>query len=66
MACYGCQVWLLKKVEQQKLLALEMDYLKMSARLSRLQTRKIRSKMQAGKSILKEFKEGNLNGMDSP
>ena len=26
MACYGCEVWLLKREEQRKLLALELDY----------------------------------------
>ena len=37
VACYGCEVWLLKTEEQRKLLALEMDYLKRSASVSRLQ-----------------------------
>ena len=36
VACYGCEVWLLKTEEQRKILALEMDYLR-SARVSRLQ-----------------------------
>ena len=27
VVCYGCEVWLLKREEQRKLLALEMDYL---------------------------------------
>ena len=31
VACYGCEVWLLKTKEQRKLLALEMDYLRRSA-----------------------------------
>ena len=34
---YGCEVWLLKTEQQRKLLALEMDYLRRSARVSRLQ-----------------------------
>ena len=38
VACYGCEVWLLKTEEQKKkLLALEIDYLRRSARVSRLQ-----------------------------
>ena len=41
VACYGCEIWLLKTEEQRKLLALEMDYLRRSARAS------IRNKMQA-------------------
>ena len=36
VACYGCEVWLLKTEEQRKLLALQMDYLRRSARVSRL------------------------------
>ena len=55
MACYGCEVWLLKTEEQRKLLALEMDYLRRSARVSRLQkipNTTIRSKMQAEQSVL--------------
>ena len=50
MACYGCEVWLLKTEKQRKRLALEMDYLRRSARVSRLQkipNAAIRSKMQA-------------------
>ena len=31
---YGCEVWLLKREEQRKLLAQEMDYLRRSARMS--------------------------------
>ena len=38
VACYWCEVWLLKTEEQRKLLALEMDYLR-SARESGLQTK---------------------------
>ena len=54
VACYGCEVWLLKTEEQRKLLALEMDYLRRSARVSRLQkipNTAIRNKMQAEQSI---------------
>ena len=35
VACYGCEVWLLKREKQSK--ALEMDHLWKSARVSRLQ-----------------------------
>ena len=50
VAYYGCEVWLLKREKQRKLLALAMDYLRRSARVSRLQkipNTAIRSKMQA-------------------
>ena len=37
VACYGCEVWILKREEQRKLPALEMDCLKRSTRISRLE-----------------------------
>ena len=37
VVCYGCEVWLLKTEEHRKLLALEIDYLRRSARVFRLQ-----------------------------
>ena len=64
MVCYGCEVWLLKTEEQRKLLALEMDYLKRSARVSRLQkipNITIWSKMQAEQSILGRIQRRQLN-----
>ena len=53
VACYGCEVWLLKTEEQIKLLTLEMDYLR-SARMFGLQkipNPTIWSKMQAEQLI---------------
>ena len=47
---HGCEVWLLKTEEQRNLLVLQMDYLRRSAGVSRLQkipNTAIRSKMQA-------------------
>ena len=41
---YGYEVWLLKREEQRKLLTLEIDYLRKSARVSKLQ---IKSQMSA-------------------
>ena len=38
---YGCEVWLLEREEQRKLLTIEMDYLRKSGRVSRLQKKKI-------------------------
>ena len=57
LACYRCEVWLLKREEQWKFLALEMDYLTRSNPVSRLQKISyitIRSKIQL------ESKEGEL------
>ena len=63
VACYGCEVWLLKAEEQRKLLALEMDYLRRSARVSRLQkipNTAIRNKLQAEQSILDRIQRRQL------
>ena len=63
VAYYGCEVWLLKREEQRKLLALEMDYLRRSARVSRLQkiqNTTIRSKMQADQPILDRLQRRQL------
>ena len=54
--CYGCEVCLLKTEEQRKQLVIEMDYLRRSARVSRLQkipNTTIRSKIQAVQSIFR-------------
>ena len=57
VACYGCEVWLLKREKQRKLLVLEMDY--KASRLQTIPNTTIRSKMQVEQSILTELKEGN-------
>ena len=67
VAYYGCEIWLLMWKEQRKLLVLEMDYLRRSARVSRLQkipNTAIRNKMQ-NNQFWTEFKEGNWSGMDT-
>ena len=63
VAYYGCEVWLLKTEEQRKLLALEMDYFRRSARMFRLQqipTTTIRSKILAEQSILDRIQRRQL------
>ena len=37
LTCYGYEVWRLKTEEQRKQLPLEMDYLRRSARVAKLQ-----------------------------
>ena len=62
MACYGCEVWLVKTEEQRKPLTLEIDYLS-SARVSRLQkilNTTIRRKMQAELSVLDRIQKRQL------
>ena len=61
--CYGCEVRLLKTEEQRKLLALQIDYLRRSARVSRLQkipNTAIRNKMQAEQSMLDRIQRRQL------
>ena len=51
---YGCEAWLPKTEDQRKLFAVEMDYSRRSARVSRLQkipNTTIMSKMQTEQSI---------------
>ena len=60
--CYGCEVWLLKREEQRKPLALEMDYLRRSARVSRLQkseTSPLEAKCKQNNQFYTELIEGN-------
>ena len=62
-ACYRCGEWLLSTEEQRKLLPLEIDYLRRSARVSRLQkipNIAIRNKMQAEQSILDRIQRRQL------
>ena len=59
VVCYG---WLLKTEEQRKLLALEMDYLRRSAKESRLQksqTPPLGEKCKQNNQFQIEFKEGS-------
>ena len=49
MACYGCEVRLLKTEEQRKLLALEMDYLRRQA------------SVQITKNLKHHYQEQNAN-----
>ena len=69
VACYGCEVWLLKRDEKRKLLALEMGYLR-SQPVSRLKKKKsitvIRSKMQAEQSILNRTERRQLKWYGQP
>ena len=58
VASNGCKAWLLKTEEQRKLLALEMDYLRRSARVLRL-ILQLGTKCKLNNQFLIEFKEGN-------
>ena len=60
---YICEVWLLKAEEEIKLLALETDYLRRSTRCpdyKSIPNTAIRSKMQAGQSILNRIQRRQL------
>ena len=63
VACSGCEVWLPKREEQRKLLALETDFIRSLVGVSRLQKISkitIRSKMQEEQSMLDSSKKYGL------
>ena len=77
VACYGSEVWLFKTEEHRKLLALEIDYLRRSARVSgpqKIPNTAIRNKTQAERleSIIEELIEetsldcGNVKALEMP
>jgi hypothetical protein len=67
VAWYGCELWLLKREEQRKLLALEIDYVR-SARVCRFSKKIlnsiIRSKIKAEQPILNRIQRRQLNIWD--
>jgi hypothetical protein len=52
---YGDKTWTIKQKHRRKLLATEMDYLRRSSRISRMD--RIRTKMGMQKDILQEIEE---------
>ena len=63
VTCYGFKVWYLKTEEQRKILAPEMDCLRRSVKVPRLQeipNTTIRSKMQEEQSILDRIQRKQL------
>ena len=68
VTCYGCEVWFLKTEEQRKLIALEMDYLMRSDRMSRLvkNPKPHHQEQNASRTPISDrIQRGNLNSMDS-
>jgi ppGpp synthetase/RelA/SpoT-type nucleotidyltranferase len=56
---YGSEIWTLNEYYRKRLLAVEMDYLRMSARVSRLEhmsNQEIRTRMNAEESIIDKIK----------
>ena len=63
MVCYCSEVWFMKREEERKQIALEMDYLVRSNKLSTLQlitNFKIRSKIKTEKSMLDSIQRRQL------
>ena len=61
--CYGSEIWALKEEDKRKLLAIEMDYLRRSARVSRLQrvrNEEIRNRMKATESVIQRVEKRGL------
>jgi hypothetical protein len=60
---YGAETWTVKQKHRNKLLAAEMDYLRRSARISRMdkiRNEAIRTKMGIKKNIVQEIEEQQL------
>jgi hypothetical protein len=60
---YGAETWTVKQKHRNKLLATEMDYLRRSARISRMdkiRNEAIRTKMGTKKNIVQEIEEQQL------
>jgi hypothetical protein len=60
---YGAETWTIKQKHRRKLLAIEMDHLRRSARISRMdriRNETIRTKMGMKKNILQEIEEQQL------
>jgi hypothetical protein len=60
---YGAETWTVKQKHRNKLLATEMDYLRRSARISRMdkiRNEAIRTKMGTKKNIMQEIEEQQL------
>jgi hypothetical protein len=61
---YGSEIWTLKNYYRKILQAVEMDYLRRSARVSRLEhvsNQEIRTRMNAEESIIDRIKNKGLN-----
>ncbi|KAJ9593282.1 hypothetical protein L9F63_015157, partial [Diploptera punctata] len=63
VAIYGSEVWTISKYYKNRLIALEMDYLRRSARKSKLEhvtNKEIRNIMEAEEIIIERIEEKEL------
>ncbi|XP_030766650.1 uncharacterized protein LOC115890512 [Sitophilus oryzae] len=66
---YGCEVWTLKAEQKRALNALEMDYLRRSAgvsKLDRVRNVEIRAKMDATQTIVDRVEQSGLKWFGTP
>jgi hypothetical protein len=62
--CYGCETWIINEQYKRIINAVEMDYLRRSARVSRLEhisNEEIRKRMDAEESAIKRIQKRRLN-----
>jgi hypothetical protein len=62
--CYGCETWIINEQYQRRINAVEMDYLRRSARVSRLEhmnNEEIRKRMDAEESAIERIQKRGLN-----
>lgn len=60
---YGCEVWAIKEEDKKKITSVEMDYLRRSARRSRLEkirNEQIRNEMAANESVIERIEKRSL------
>ncbi|XP_071644241.1 uncharacterized protein [Temnothorax longispinosus] len=61
--CYGCEVWSLNADTRRRINAVEMDYLRRGAgvsRLSRVKNEEVRNRMEAEKTIIERIEKRQL------
>ncbi|XP_030761519.1 uncharacterized protein LOC115886486 [Sitophilus oryzae] len=61
--CYGSEIWALREEDKRRVLAVEMDYLRRSARVSRLQrvrNEEIRNRTSAQETLIQRIEKRGL------
>lgn len=61
--CYGSEIWALREEDKRRVLAVEMDYLRRSARVSRLQrvrNEEIRNRTSAQETVIQRIEKRGL------
>jgi hypothetical protein len=62
--CYGCETWIINEQYKRRISAIEMDYLRRSARVSRLEhmsNEEIRKRMDGEETEIDRIQKRGLN-----